>query len=408
MLAGIKVLDLTRFLPGPYCSMILADLGAEVIKVESPVLGDPMRIVPPQVGGQSCYFMSINRNKKSIAFNLRRREGREIFLMLARTADVVIEGFKPAHSARLGIGYEHLQRVNPGVVYCSLSGYGQGGPYRDRPGHDINYVALAGMLDALGLPGDTVSMPGVQLADIGGALFAAIGILAALVGKRSPVSGAYVDASIFGAALSMMAFSAAASVCGGVLPQPKQSYLMGSFPCYNVYRTKDGRHMAVGALEPALWADLCEAIGREDLISKQFPEKTEQESVVSELGRIFARRTRAEWIEFLADKDVACEPVNTIEEALGTPQVTDRGMVLEIDHLTAGRLKLIGSPLRSSQYVPSRATPPPLLGQHTIEILQALGHDAETIRQLRATRVVATPEDVPLRRMRKLESLGRS
>jgi len=415
-LTGITILDLSRLLPGPYCSMILADLGANVIKIESHLLGDPTRMVPPHVGAQSCYFLSVNRNKKSIALNLRRAAGRQVFLEMAREADVIIEGFRPGRAKRLGIGYEDVQALKPDIVYCSLSGYGQDGPLRDRPGHDINYAALAGLLDLLSLPGKEGVLPGVQLADMAGALFAAIGILAALGARDRRGEGAYVDASMFDGALSLATFAAAPLMGEEPLSDPRLEYLTGSFPCYNVYRTKDERRMTLGALEPVLWSDFCEAIGRRDLVPKQFPHESEREAVISELQHVFVERTRAEWIEFLSDKNLACEPVNTIEEALSSPQVRERGMLWEMDHPTAGRLKQIGLPLRSvlstseglrsSPDEPRTAALPPLLGQHTVEILQGLGYDDQAIEELRARKVVSTPDDVSRRGTKTLESLG--
>ncbi len=391
-LTGIRVLDVSRMLPGPFCSMILADLGAEVIKVESHMVGDLMRLAPPYVGEESCYFMSVNRNKKSLALNLKRREGREIFLQLAQTSDVIIEGFQPGHAKRLGIGYDDIQSRKPDIVYCSISGYGQDGPHRDRAGHNINYVALAGMLDLSGAPGAAPAIPGVQTADIGGALFAAIGILSALVARSRNGTGTYIDASLFHSAVAMMTFSAATLMSSEAPAEPRQRHLAGLYPCYNIYQTKDGRYMALGALEAVWWGDFCEAIGREDLIAVQFPPDGQRESVIAELQRIFAQRTQQEWVDFFADKNLCCEPVNTLQEALSLPVVMERGMVWDVDHPTAGGLRQIGSPLRSSAKSSEQIEPPPLLGQHTVEILQSLGYDDEAIRQLRAKRVVATSQ----------------
>ncbi len=393
-LTGIRVLDLSRMLPGPFCSMILADLGAEVIKVESHMVGDLMRRVPPHVGEESCYFMSVNRNKKSLALNLKRGEGREIFLKLAQTSDVIIEGFQPGHAKRLGIAYEDIQSLNPDIVYCSISGYGQEGPYRDRAGHNINYVALAGMLDLSGAPGAAPAVPGVQTADIGGALFAAIGVLSALVARSRNEAGTYIDASLFHSAVAMMTFSAATLMSSEAPPERRQRHLAGLYPCYNVYQTKDGRYMALGAFEAVWWGDFCAAIGREDLIAVQFPEEGQRGSVIAELQRIFAERTQEEWVDFLADKNLCCEPVNTLQEALSRPVVRARGMVWDVDHPAAGILHQIGSPLRSSAQSSEQIDPPPLLGQHTVEILHSLGYDDEAIRQLRAKRVVSTPQGV--------------
>lgn len=391
-LTGIKVLDLSRMLPGPFCSMILADLGAEVIKVESHLVGDLMRRAPPYVGEESCYFMSVNRNKRSLALNLKRSEGREIFLQLAQTSDVIIEGFQPGHAKRLGIAYDDIQSRNPDIVYCSISGYGQEGPYGDRAGHNINYVALAGMLDLSGAPSAAPAVPGVQTADIGGALFAAIGILSALVARSRNGTGTYIDASLFHSTLSMMTFSAATLISSEAPVERRQRHLSGLYPCYNVYQTKDDRYMALGALEGVWWGDFCEAIGREDLIAAQFPPEGQRESVIAELRRIFAERTQEEWVDFFADKNLCCEPVNTLQEALTLPVVKDWGMLWDVEHPAAGRLQQIGSPLRSSAQSSQQIKPPPLLGQHTVEILQSLGYDDEEIQRLRAKRVVATAQ----------------
>ena len=402
-LDGTTVLDLSRLLPGPFCSMILADLGADVIKVESTMLGDPTRAFPPRVGGEGCYFMSVNKNKRSIALNPRREEGREIVLRLAKSADVFLEGFRPGRAELLGLGYDEVTKQNPQIVYCSLSGYGQDGPLRDRAGHDINYMALGGMLDLLRAPDGAPLVPRVQHADIsGGALYATIGILSALVARERSGTGSYVDASMFHGVVASLTFSAATYMSAAAEPQQGHPYLSGLYPCYNVYRTKDDRYMTLGALEPHFWADFCEAIGRKDLICKQFPPADEREAVVEELQRLFLGRTRAEWVDFLADKDVCCEPVNTLGEALDHPQVIERGMLADVDHPTAGPLRLIGLPFRGSGEDQGEVSPPPLLGQHTVEILEALGYDQAQIAELRARRVVATPADAASRPTRTL------
>jgi crotonobetainyl-CoA:carnitine CoA-transferase CaiB-like acyl-CoA transferase len=401
MLSGIQVLDLSRMLPGPYCSMLLADMGADVIKVESPLLGDLLRRAPPLVGGESCYFMSVNCNKRSLALNLKRKEGREVFSRLARQADVLIEGFQPGQAERMGIGYQEMRTANPNLVYCSISGYGQDGPYADRAGHNVNYVALAGMLDLIYPPHQPPAIPGLQSADIGGALFATIGILAALVARTESGAGAYIDASLFHSAVAMTTFSAATLMTADAPNERRQKHLSGECPGYNIYRTKDGRYVAMGALETVWWVDFCHAVGRPDLAAKQVPVESERAAVLAEMQDLFAQRTQAEWVAFFADKNVCCEPVNTLEEALSHPAVTEREMIWPVDHPTAGRLRQIGLPLKGAAQSQPRLTPPPLLGQHTVEILCTLGYDAAAIAQLREKRVVSTPEDVQGREGRR-------
>lgn len=411
VLANLKVLDLSIWLPGPYCSMILGDLGAEVIKVERRLMGDPSRHAHPFINHQSCHFLTLNRNKKSIALNLKRDKGRDILLKLAATADVVLESFKPGYVDEIGIGYKDVSESNPAIVYCSLSGYGQAGPYAQRAGHDINYAALAGLLDLMPPPGPP-ALPGTQIADLSGALFATIGILSALVKREQSGVGTYIDVSMLHSLTSFLSPSAAALLCDRPT-QEGYKYLAGRLPCYNVYRTRDGRHMALGAIEPAFWSDFCKAVGRKDLIAKQMPDEDEQESVIAEVQQVFAERTRDKWVEFFADKNVCCEPVNSLEEALGHPQIKHRGMIFYVDQPAAGRIRQIGSPIRFSkdsnrhhsfhrqtsdqagEDMHGLASLPPQLGQHTLEIMRGLGYGNEDIDRLRQEKVIATPNDTP-------------
>ncbi|HYV04751.1 MAG TPA: CoA transferase, partial [Blastocatellia bacterium] len=271
-LKGIRVLDLSRMLPGPYCSMMLGDLGAEVIKVEEPKIGDPTRHTRPLVDGQSAAFAQVNRNKKSIAIDLKQPAGRELFLKLAATADCILEQFRPGVVDRLGVGYNKVAEINPRIVYCSLTGFGQDGPHRDRSGHDLNYLALSGVLglttDEKGKP----VIPGVQIADLAGGMIAGFAILAALLARERTGQGQYVDVSMFDVMVSMLPIPAAHHFGGRTISVGGKYVLSGAYPFYNVYEASDGKYMTLGALEPKFWANFCRTIGREELIARQFDE----------------------------------------------------------------------------------------------------------------------------------------
>jgi alpha-methylacyl-CoA racemase len=376
----MRVLDLSPLLPGPYCSRILADFGAEVIKIERPSGGDWSRYVPPldPDTGQGIFFSALNRGKKSFTLNLKSEDGRSILLELTATADVLLESFRPGVMDRLGLGYEVLAGANPRLVYCSLSGYGPEGVYRDRAGHDLNYTGLVGLLDLTGPRQGPPAIPGVTIADLGGALWATIGILMALLERERTGQGQRVDGSLLGGALAMMPL-ALARYRGGQPMARGTGELNGALVCYNVYETRDGGYMTLGALEPEFWAAFCLAVGREDLLGQQFAPAVPGEEAYEELCALFRTRTRQEWIEAVAGIDACCEPVYTLGEAL------EAGPVQALRMLSGEGLL---PPLRFSARPEWPVEPAATLGQHTAELLAGLGYDEGQVERLRAEGVV--------------------
>ncbi|PIU66209.1 MAG: formyl-CoA transferase [Armatimonadetes bacterium CG07_land_8_20_14_0_80_40_9] len=393
-LEGIKVLDLSRLLPGGFCTLLLADMGAEVVKVEDPKGGDYIRWMPPFINKESAYFLALNRNKKSIKLNLRSKMGKEVFLKLSREYDVILEGFRPGVVNKLGISYEEIKRVNPKIIYCSLSGFGQDGPYRERVGHDINYIGIGGILSITGEKGGPPVIPGVQIADIGGGMLAAIAILASLVSKER---GEYIDVSMLDGVISWLVLVAGKYFADGKIPQRGEMQLSGELLGYNVYPTKDGKSISLGALEPKFWQNFCQSIKREDLIDKQFAEGEEKEKILKELKTLFQSKTQDEWGEFFKDKEVCSEPVNDLPSVFSHPQVKQRQMLFEIDHPTEGPIKQIGLPIKFSSAIKHgqdqkagqspgvkevRKNPPPGFGEHTEEILKSIGYSQEEIEKI--------------------------
>ena len=389
LLEKFKMLDLSRLLPGPYCSLLLADLGMEVLKIEDPELGDYMRAMGPVRKKDSAYFLALNRNKKSMLLNLKTKEGKEIFYKLIQTYDIILEGFRPGVMDRLGIGYQELKRRSPRVILCSLSGYGQNGPYKDRSGHDINYIGLGGILELTGLQNGPPVIPGVQIADIGaGGMMAAIAILAAIAHREKTGQGQYLDVAMHDGVISWLSIHAGRYFMDKELPKREQMHLSGRYACYQVYPTKDGRHISLGALEPKFWKNFCEAIGREDLVLKQFIEGEERVQIIEELRELFKTKTQREWIEFFRNADACLEPILTLEEVFQHPHVLHRKMVMEYEHPVEGKIRQVGNPIKSSQYPFEIRTPSPARGEHTIEILKAVGYSEEEIKQLKEVKAI--------------------
>lgn len=387
-LSGVRVLDLSLQLPGPYCTMMMADYGADVVKIDEPEprVRNPFAAEDPGTGPLDRY---LNRGKKSLTLNLKSDEGKEIFRKMAAAADVVVEGFRPGVVKRLGVEYETLSAENPRLVYCSISGYGQDGPMRDVPGHDVNYLSYAGVLGLCGRKGDDPTLLPVQLGDVfGGSMMALSGILMALLGRERTGKGARVDVSMTDGAMASLALPAVAYLGGGV-PQERGSLpLTGMFPCYEVYRCADGGFLSVGALEAWFWKALTAALGREDLAGMQYATGAEGERVKEELRAVFLTRPRDEWVKRLAGIDACVSPVLDLPEALVHPNTASRRMVVDVASPLGGTERQLGLPIKigeEEERVPGRA---PLLGEHDDEILAGLGYTKERIADLRAKGVI--------------------
>jgi alpha-methylacyl-CoA racemase len=393
-LGGVRVLDLSRLLPGGFCSLLLADFGAAVLKVEDTGMGDYVRWSPPYHEGaddsaKSALFLALNRGKRSIRLNLKDEAGREVLLRLVRDHDVLLESFRPGVMDRLGVGYERLREENAGLVYCAISGYGQDGPYRSRSGHDMNYLALNGLL---GLTGESDGPPvqaAGQIADLGGgALMAAFGILAALRERERSGEGQLVDVSMFDGSLAWLAMVAAKYLCDGAVPGRGQTELAGGLICYRPYECADG-WVTLGALEPKFWAAWCRGVGREDLVERQFDRPGSDTH--AQVKSLFLERTREGWSEFAAEHDCCLEPVLGLDEALDSELVRAREMVIELDQPGSAGVRLLGVPVKLSRTPGAPAGPGPALGEHTDEVLAALGYSAQEIAELLASGAAAGP-----------------
>ncbi len=368
-LTGIRVLDLSRLLPGPFLTMILADMGADVVKVEDPRIGDYLRGIPPAKGGISGRYLAVNRGKRSLALDLKAPAGRDAFLKMAEKADVVVESFRPGVMAKLGVGYEALAAKNPAIVMCSISGYGQTGPYVDRAGHDIDYIGVAGVLAMTGPRGGAPQVPGVQIADLaGGALWSATAILGALVGRARTGKGAHHDISMTEGALALLAPEVGNLDCGAK-PTRGAEGLNGGMACYGVYETKDHRYLAVGALEPKFYIALNQGIGRPPNIAELAGNPAQQEKTRAEIAAVFATKTAAEWQQVLAAHDCCVELVLEPDELFAHPLHKAREVFFELEAPGIGKIVQTRTPVGR----PRNPRPPPKLGEHTDEVLAEYG-----------------------------------
>ncbi|MDQ4124661.1 MAG: CoA transferase, partial [Actinomycetota bacterium] len=365
-LEGLRVLDLTRLLPGGYATCLLADLGADVVKVEEPGRGDYIRLMPPMVGDVSANHVALNRNKRSVTLNLKTPEGRDVFKELVPAFDVVVESFRPGVMDRLGIGWDALSELHPRLVYCAITGYGQDGPRAGAAGHDVNYAAYSGVLGIVGEADGPPVVPGVQIGDLGGGGMAAvIAILAALRKRDATGEGDFCDVSMTDGLVSWLSIHAASFFATGEIPRRGDMHLSGAYPCYRVYPVADG-WLAVGALEPQFWAALCAAIGRPDLSGDGFAVGERRDEVIAELEEVFSSRTRAEWMQHFGDEDVCVAPVNDFAEALSDEQVLHREMVVDAPLADGTPWRHVGVPVKLARAPGDVARrPAPGLGEHT-------------------------------------------
>ena len=386
-LASLKVLDFSTLLPGPFASLMLADMGAEVLRIESPTRPDLLRVLPPHDQGTSASHAYLNRNKRSLALDLKQAEALEIVHALVADYDIVLEQFRPGVMERLGLGYEALKAINPRLIYVSITGYGQTGPYKDRAGHDINYLALAGMASYTGRQ-DSGPLPlGVQVADVGGgSLHAVVGLLAAVIARQQSGVGQYLDVSMTDCSFSLNAMAGAGYLACGVEPQWETQVLNGgSF--YDYYRTRDGRWMSVGSLEPAFMQALCTALGRPELTAHGLtPER--QPAFKQALQVEFEKRSFDQLCELFAGVDACVEPVLTLSEAVAHPQIMARALVSQVPRSDGSSQAQIACPLKFSEGLPAPRHIGAAVGAHSDEVLVELGFSAQRIADLRRSKVV--------------------
>ncbi len=404
-LTGITVLDLTRLLPGGFCTQMLADFGAEVIKVEDTGAGDYIRQAPPYYepdpgsettdvsSTRSALYLSLNRSKRSIRLDLKSDDGREAFMRLVEGADVVVEGFRPGVTERLGVDYESVKGVNPGIVYCAITGYGQDGPSRDRAGHDLNYLGSTGMLAMTGAADGPPVQPAGQIGDLGGgAMGAAFGILTALFEKQRTGIGQMVDISMTDGALSWLAMPAAAWLADGQVPGRGASILNGGVCCYLPYEAADG-WVSCGALEPKFWRAFCEGTGNPELIEIQF-DKPGSEGW-AKVAAVFRERSREQWKAFNDGYDCCIEPILELDEALDSDLVRERAMVVEFEQPGLGTVRQLANPVKLSETPALDPRPAPGIGADTNEVLSEAGFSEAEISALVDSGAAAGPGGDP-------------
>jgi len=392
-LEGIKVLDLSRVLAGPYCTMMLGDLGADVIKVERPGEGDETREWgPPDAAGESAYYLCVNRNKRGITVDLKAPEGREIIKKLAARSDIIIENYKVGTLARLGLGYEDIKKINPGIIYCSITGFGQYGPYKDRPGYDFIIQGMGGIMSITGDPDGPPMKVGVAIVDITAGLFACSSILAALYYREKTGLGQYIDISLLDSVVAWLANVGSNYLISGELPKRYGNAHPNIVP-YEPFQAKDGVWIALGVGNDRQWRDFCRLAGLEHLADDpRFainPQRViHRKELIPIIAEKMKERTSDEWLEELDKLKIPCGPINTLDRVFSDPQVQARGMVVEVPHPKAGKVKFVASPMKFSLTPCIVERHPPLLGEHTEEVLKELGYSDDEIRSLREKGVI--------------------
>ncbi|MDY7032664.1 MAG: CaiB/BaiF CoA-transferase family protein [Thermodesulfobacteriota bacterium] len=387
-LEGIKILDVSRLLPFNYCTMMLADLGAEVLKVEEPGMGDYMRWLPPKLKKENAIFLMANRNKRSMTLNFREEKGKEILRQLAKENDVLFESFRPGVMNKLGVGYENLKEVNPKLVFCSSTGYGQTGPYKDRPGHDMNYISVAGILEATGRHTGAPVIPGIPVADMSIGIFSAFSILAGIMARDRTGKGQHIDVSMTDCMVSYNMMNIADFVVGQQSQDAEKFGITGETPCYNVFKTKDGKFISLGNIEGKFWKNTLKLINREDLDKFQFATGEEGEKAMEELQKVFLSKTRKEWLDIFEGQDICYAPINSAEDVVADPQVRQREMIFEMEHPVEGTITTVGFPFKFSETPGNVRMPSPTLGQHTEEVLKGLGYNDSDIQEMKEKGVI--------------------
>ncbi|MCZ6867029.1 MAG: CaiB/BaiF CoA-transferase family protein [Dehalococcoidia bacterium] len=392
-LSGVQVLDLTRALAGPYCTLMLGDYGADVIKIELPGRGDDTRHWgPPYIDGESAYFLSINRNKRSLTLNLKDPAGREVFMRLTRNADVVVENFTPGVVNRLGIDYEAVKAENPRIVYSSISGFGQTGPYREKPAYDQMMQGLGGIMSLTGDPDGQPQKIGVALADIGAGMLAAYAVMTALFHRERTGVGQYIDVSMLDLQVAWLTYQAATYFATDT-PPPRVGAAHPNLVPYQAFKCADGKYINVAVGNERFWQRFCKALGREDLV--EMPEYAQnkdrvknRDQLVALLQQEFDTRSTNRWVDILEEAGVPCGPINDLADVFSDPQVKARDMLLEVQHPSAGKIKQTGIPIKFSATPGSIDSPPPLLGQHSKEILLELGYSQDEVEALEQQEVI--------------------